>query len=136
MLVIPIVVVNVAQYISNTVRSDESHNSVIRSIYVGDCQDVHNSANLIPILPSGSASFRLVLGIMHYTISGGRATFGKETKRLAIKFSFFGPSWHVDEPPHQTSEGSVMKLDGQIFRKFRTYPSPSMSGRSGARSSN
>jgi hypothetical protein len=50
---------------------------------------------------------------MHYTISGGRATFDKETKRLAIKFSLFGRSWHVEELPHQTSDGSVTEVDGK-----------------------
>jgi hypothetical protein len=50
---------------------------------------------------------------MHYTISVGRATFDKETKRLAIKFSLFDPSWHVDKLPHQTSDGSVTEVAGK-----------------------
>jgi hypothetical protein len=50
---------------------------------------------------------------MDYTISRGRATLDKETKRLPINFSFFGTSWHIDEPPHQTSDGSVMEVDGK-----------------------
>jgi len=50
---------------------------------------------------------------MHYTISVGRAIFEKETKRLAIKISFLGKSWHVDESPRQTSNGSVMVVAGK-----------------------
>jgi hypothetical protein len=50
---------------------------------------------------------------MDYTISRGRATFDKEIKRLGIKFSFFGRTWHVDESPRQTSESSVMEVGGK-----------------------
>jgi hypothetical protein len=32
---------------------------------------------------------------------------------LAIKLSFFDPSRHVDEPPHRTSDGLVMEVDGK-----------------------
>jgi hypothetical protein len=124
-IVAVILVVIAAQQISNAVRSGESHNSVIARIYVGDWQDVKNPTSVIQILPNGSASCRIVNGLANYTITGGRATFDKQTKRLAIKFFFIGPSWHVDEPPHETAEGVVMKLDGQTFRKFRSYPSPS-----------
>jgi hypothetical protein len=107
------------------VRTGESHNSVIGSIYVGDWQDVNNPTNTIQILPNGAASCQIVNGMSHYTITGGRATFDKQTRRLGIKFFFVGPSWHVDEPPHQTTDGFVMKLDGRTFRKSRSYPSPS-----------
>jgi hypothetical protein len=92
---------------------------------------VNNSASLIQILPNGSASCKIVHGFSHYSINGGQATFDKQTQRLAIKFFFMGPSWHVDEPPHQTTDGFVMKLDGQTFRKFRNYSSPSGSGSPG-----
>jgi len=92
---------------------------------VGDWQDVKNPDSVIQILPDGSASCQIVNGTTHYTVTGGQATFDKQTERLAIKFFFFGPSWHVDEPPHQTEDGLVMKLDGQTFRKFRSYSSPS-----------
>jgi hypothetical protein len=109
------------------VRSNESHKSVIGSAYVGDWQDVSNPTSVIQILPNGAASCHIVHGTTNYTITGGQATFDQQTKRLAIKFFFVGPSWHVDEPPHQTSDGLVMKLDGQIFRKSRNYPSPSES---------
>jgi hypothetical protein len=117
--------------ISNWVRSGQSHASVISSIYVGDWQDVKNPGSVIQILPNGSASCRIVNGMSNYNISGGRATFDKQTKRLAIKVFFFGPSWHVDEPPHETADGFVMKLDGQTFRKLRSYSSPSGSGSPG-----
>ena len=120
-----ILVVVAAQQFFSAVRSDESHNSVVGSTYVGDWQDVANPASHIQILPNGSASCRIVHGVSHYSITGGRATFDKQTRRLAIKFFFFGPSWHVDETPHQTADGLVMKLDGQTFRKLRDYPSPS-----------
>ena len=120
-----ILVVVATQHISNAVRTDEGHKSVIGSAYVGDWQDVNNPVSVIQILPNGSAGCQIVHGGSHYTVSGGQATFDKQTKRLAIKFFFFGPSWHVDEPPHQTADGIVMKLDGQTFRKFRNYPSPS-----------
>jgi hypothetical protein len=82
-------------------------------ILLGNSPLDYGSPNLIVILSAGSASCRIVVGIMHYTISGGRATFDKETKCLAIKFSLFDPSWHVDEPPHQTSDGSVMEVAGK-----------------------
>jgi hypothetical protein len=124
-IVAVILVVIAAQQISNSVHSDESHKSVIGSFYVGDWQDVSNPSSVIQILPNGSASCRIVHGATNYTITGGQATFDKQTKRLAIKFFFVGPSWHVDEPPHQTPDGLVMKLDGQIFRKSRSYSSPS-----------
>jgi hypothetical protein len=124
-IVAVILVVIAAQQISNTVRSDESHKSVIGSSYVGDWQDVSNPTSVIQILPNGVASCHIVHGTTNYTITGGQATFDKQTKRLAIKFFFVGPTWHVDEPPHQTSDGLIMKLDGQIFRKSRNYPSPS-----------
>jgi hypothetical protein len=117
--------------ISNWVRSGQSHASVISSIYVGDWQDVKNPGSVIQILPNGSASCRIVNGMSNYNISGGRATFDKQTERLAIKVFFFGPSWHVDEPPHETADGFVMKLDGQTFRKLRSYSSPSGSGSPG-----
>jgi hypothetical protein len=124
-IVAVILVVVAAQHISNAVRSDESHKSVIASSYLGDWQDVSDPTSVIQILPNGSASCHIVHGATNYTITGGQATFDKQTKRLAIKFFFVGPSWHVDEPPHQTTDGFVMKLDGQTFRKFRSYPSPS-----------
>ena len=126
-----VLVVIAAQQISNAVRTGESHNSVSGSIYVGDWQDLKNSASVIQILPNGSASCRIVNGMSHYTITGGQATFDKQTKRLAIKFFFIGPSWHVDEPPHQTADGFVMTLDGKTFRKFRSYSSPSGTGSPG-----
>jgi hypothetical protein len=124
-IVAVILVVIAAQQISNTVRSDESHKSVIGSSYVGDWQDVSDPTSVIQILPTGAASCRIVRGATNYTITGGQATFDRQTQQLAIKFFFVGPSWHVDEPPHQTSDGFVMKLDGQTFRKVRSYPSPS-----------
>jgi hypothetical protein len=124
-IVAVILVVIAAQQISNSVRSDESHKSVIGSSYVGDWQDVSDPSSVIQILPNGAASCHIVHGATNYTITGGQATFDKQTKRLAIKFFFVGPSWHVDEPPHQITDGVVMKLDGQTFRKFRSYPSPS-----------
>jgi hypothetical protein len=113
-----------AQQISNSARSDESHKSVVGSAYVGDWQDISNPISVIQILPNGSASCHIIHGTTNYTITGGQATFDKQTKRLAIKFFFVGPSWHVDEPPHQTSDGVVMTLDGQIFRKSQSYSSP------------
>jgi hypothetical protein len=86
---------------------------------------LNNPASVIQILPNGAASCQIVHGTSNYTVTGGQATFDRQTKRLAIKFFFFGPSWHVDEPPHDTADGLVMKLDGQTFRKFRSYSSPS-----------
>jgi len=130
-IVAVILVVIAAQQISNAVRTGESHNSVIGSIYVGDWQQVNNSDNVIQILPNGSANCKIVNGMTHYSITSGQATFDKQTKRLAIKFFFVGPSWHVDEPPHQTTDGVVMKLDGHTFRKFRSYSSPSGTGSPG-----
>ena len=124
-LITPMVVGNIAQYLFSRGRSGESQNAVISSIYVGDWQDESNPANVIRILPSGSASCRIVQGIMHYTVSGGRASLDKGTLRLAIKFNSFGPTWHVDEPPHETTAGAAMKLDGRTFRKSRSYPLPS-----------
>ena len=129
LVVLLIVAVN---QVSNVVKTDESHNSVVGSVYVGDWQDVSNPASVIEILPDGSASCQIVHGVSHYSINGGRATFNKETGHLAIKFFFLGPNWHVDETPHQTADGLVMKLDGQTFRKVRTYPSPSGSKGPGA----
>ncbi|MBV8213297.1 MAG: hypothetical protein JOZ08_08740 [Verrucomicrobia bacterium] len=126
-----ILVVITAQQISNAVRTNEGHNSVIGSPYIGDWQEANNSANFIKILPNGSASCQIVNGSTHYTVTAGQATFDKQTKRLAIKFFFVGPSWHVDEAPHQTADGVVMKLDGQTFLKLRTYSSPSGSGSPG-----
>jgi hypothetical protein len=120
-----ILLVIAAQQISNSLNTGESRDSVIGSIYIGDWQDLKNPASVIQILPDGSASCQIVNGATNYTVTGGRATFDKQTKRLAIKFFFFGPSWHVDEPPHQTEDGLVMRLDGQTFRKFRSYSSPS-----------
>jgi hypothetical protein len=119
------------QQITNAAHSAQSHGSVVGSFYVGDWQDVKNPQSVIQILPNGSASCRIVNGISNYTLNGGRATFDQQTKRLAIKLFFFGPSWHVDEPPHETADGLVMKLDGQTFRKLRSYPSPSGSGSPG-----
>jgi hypothetical protein len=124
-IVAVILVVVAAQQTSNSVRSDESHKSVIGSSYVGDWQDVSDPTSVIQILPTGAASCHIVHGATNYTITGGQAAFDKQTQRLAIKFFFVGPSWHVDEPPHQTADGFVMKLDGQTFRKVRSYPSPS-----------
>jgi hypothetical protein len=126
-----ILLVIAEQKITNAAHSTESHNSVIGSIYVGDWQDVKNPGSVIQILPNGSASCRIVNGTTNYNITGGQATFDKQTKRLAIKLFLFGPSWHVDEPPHETADGLVMKLDGQTFRKFQSYPSPSGSGSPG-----
>jgi hypothetical protein len=130
-IVAVILVVIAAQQISNSVRTGESHNSVTGSPYVGDWQDVKNPVSVIQILPNGSASCQIVNGSTHYTITGGQATFDKQTKRLAIKFFFVGPSWHVDESPHATADGFVMKLDGRTFRKVRSYSSPSGSGSPG-----
>jgi hypothetical protein len=131
-LVIAIILVVVAaQQISTTARTNESHNSVIGSSYVGDWQDVNHSDSVIQILPNGLANCRIVHGSTNYNVTGGTATFDKQTKRLSIKFFFLGPSWHVDEPPHQTMDGVVMKLDGQTFRKLRSYPSPSGTGAPG-----
>ena len=125
-IVVAVILLVIAeQKITNAAHSTESHNSVIGSIYVGDWQDVKNPGSVIQILPNGSASCRIVNGMTNYNITGGQATFDKQTKRLAIKLFLFGPSWHVDEPPHETADGLVMKLDGQTFRKFQSNPSPS-----------
>jgi hypothetical protein len=130
-IVAVILLVIAFQQISNSIRSGEGHNSVLARSYVGDWQDINNPASIIQIRPNGSASCMIVHGSSHYSINGGQATFDKQTQRLAIKFFFIGPSWHVDEPPHQTTDGFVMKLDGQIFRKSRSYSSPSGSGSPG-----
>jgi hypothetical protein len=126
-----ILVVFAAQKISDSIRSGEGQNSVAGTNYVGDWQDVNNPTSVIQILPSGSASCKIVNGLSRYSLNGGWASFDRQTKRLAIRFLFFGPSWHVDEPPHETADGFVMKLDGQTFRKVRSYPSPSGSGSPG-----
>jgi hypothetical protein len=128
-VVVAIILVVVAvRNISTTARSDQSHNSLVGSSYVGDWQDVNNPASVIQILPNGSGSCRIVHGMSNYNVTGGTAAFDKQTQRLSIKFFFIGPSWHVDEPPHESTDGVVMKLDGQTFRKLRSYPSPSGSG--------
>jgi hypothetical protein len=118
-------------HFSNAIHTDESQNPVVGSAYVGDWQDVTNPSSIIQIQPNGSASCQIVHGSSHYSINGGRATFDKKTNRLSIKLFFFGPSWHVDETPHETAAGFVMKLDGTTFLKSRGYPSPSGSPGSG-----
>jgi hypothetical protein len=127
-----IILVFAVHQISSVVGTEDSRNSVVGTIYVGDWQDVSNPASVIEILPNGSANCQIVHGVSHYSIDGGRGTFDKQTKHLAIKFFFFGPSWHVDETPHETADGLIMKLDGQTFRKVRSYPSPSGSPAPGA----
>jgi hypothetical protein len=131
-VVLVVLLVFAVNQISNVVKTDESHNSVVGSVYVGEWQDMSNPASVIQILPNGSASCQIVHGMSHYSINGGRATFNKETRHLAIKFFFLGPNWHVDEPPHETADGLVMKLDGDTFRRVRGNPSPSGSQGPGA----
>jgi hypothetical protein len=126
-IVAVVLLVVVDQHLTNAAHSTERHNSVIGTIYVGAWQGVKNPGSVIQILPNGSASCRIVNGISNYNITGGRATFDKQTNRLSIKLFFFGPSWHVDEPPHETADGFEMKLDGQTYRKVQNYPSPSSS---------
>jgi hypothetical protein len=124
-VVLVVLIVFAVNQISSVAKTDDSHNSVVGSVYVGQWQDVKNPASVIQILPDGSASCQIVHGMSHYSINGGRATFNKETRHLAIKFFFLGPNWHVDEAPHQTADGFVMKLDGDTFRKVDSFPSPS-----------
>jgi hypothetical protein len=124
-VVLAIFLIVAVNQISNVVKTGDSHNSVAGTAYVGDWQDVNNPASVIQILPNGSGSCQIVHGVSHYSINGGKATFDKETRHLAIKFFFLGPSWHVDETPHETADGLIMKLDGQTFRQVRSYPSPS-----------
>ena len=124
-MVLVVLLIFAVNQISNVVKTDESHNSVVDSVYVGEWQDVSNPASVIQILPDGSASCQIVHGMTHYSINSGRATLNKETRQLAIKFFFLGPTWHVDEAPHETADGLVMKLDGNTFRRVRPYASPS-----------
>jgi hypothetical protein len=124
-VVLVVLLVFAVNQISNVVKTDQSHNSVVGSAYVGDWHDVSNPASVIQILPNGSASCQIVHGMSHYSINGGWATFNKETRHLAIKFFFLGPNWHVDEAPHETADGLIMKLDGDTFRRVRPFPSPS-----------
>jgi hypothetical protein len=131
-VVLVVLLVFAVNQISSVAKTDESHNSVVGSVYVGEWQDVRNPASVIKILPDGSASCQIVHGTSHYSINGGRATFNRETRQLAIKFFFLGPNWHVDEAPHETADGLVMKLDGDTFRKVRGHPSPSSSQGPGA----
>jgi hypothetical protein len=131
-VVLVVLLVFAVNQISNVVKTDKSHNSVVGSVYVGEWQDVSNPASVIQILPNGSASCKIVHGMSHYSINGGRATFNKETRHLAIKFFFLGPNWHVDEAPHETGDGLVMTLDGITFRRVSGYPSPSGSQGPGA----
>lgn len=131
-VVLVIILVFAVHQISSVVGTDNSRNSVVGTVYVGDWQDVSNPASVIEILPNGSANCQIVHGVSHYSINGGKATFDKQTKHLSIKFFFFGPSWHVDETPHETADGLIMKLDGQTFRKVRSHPSPSGSQGPGA----
>ena len=123
-VVLVVLIVFAVNQISGVAKTDESHNSVVGSVYVGEWQDVSNPASVIQILPDGSASCQIVHGMSHYSINGGRATFNKETRRLAIKFFFLGPNWHVDEAPHETADGLVMTLDGDTFRRVRAFSSP------------
>jgi hypothetical protein len=124
-VVLVVLLVFAVNQISSVAKTDGSHNSVVGSVYVGEWQDVRNPASVIQILPDGSASCQIVHGMSHYSINGGRATFNKETRHLAIKFFFLGPDWFVEEPPHQTADGLIMKLGGDTFRKVQSYPSPS-----------
>jgi hypothetical protein len=110
--------------LSNGISKDESQNSVVGTAFVGDWQDVNNPASVIQIQPNGGGSCQIVHGVSHYSINGGKATFDKKTQHLAIKLFFLGPNWHVDEAPHQTANGMIMKLDGDTFRKLRSFPSP------------
>ena len=124
-VILAVVLIFAVNQISSSFRADENRNSVVGTVYIGDWQDVNNPASVIQILPNGSGSCNIVHGMSHYSINGGKATFDKQTNYLAIKFFFLGPNWHVDEAPHQTVNGVIMKLDGQSFRKLRNYPTPS-----------
>jgi len=118
-------------YLISTANMDESRNSIVGSAYVGDWVNANNPSSFIQILPNGTASCQIVHGSTRYSVNGGHATFDKKTGRLAIKFFFFGAAWHVDEAPHETEEGFVMKLDGQTYRRVGPSPSPKPSPGSG-----
>jgi hypothetical protein len=120
------------QQISNLISTpgiDDNRNSIVGSAYVGDWVNAGNPSSFIRILPNGLASCQVMSGGIQYSVEGGHASFDRKTGRLAIKFFFFGPTWHVDEAPHETKDGFFMKLDGQTYR--RLGPSPRASPSSG-----
>jgi hypothetical protein len=122
------------QQISSLLSSagiDDSRNSIVGSAYVGDWVNAGNPSSFIRILPNGSASCQIMRGGIRYSVDGGHASFDRKTGRLAIKFFFVGPTWHVDEAPHETKDGFIMKLDGQTYRRLGPGPSPKPSPTSG-----
>lgn len=45
-----------------------------------------------------------------------------DRKALSIKLFFFGPTWHIDQPPHRNGAQFEMILDGKIYRRVREAP--------------
>ena len=122
------------QQISSLIPSagiDDNRDSILGSAYIGDWVNAGNPSSFIRILPNGSASCQVMSGGIQYSVDGGHASFDRKTGRLAIKFFFFGPTWHVDETPHETEDGFIMKLDGQTYRRLSRSPSPRASPTSG-----
>lgn len=93
----------------------------IPSEYVGDWELVSNEPGQIRILPGGRAEYHSRHGIDSFDVSGARARLTPDRKALSIKLFFFGPTWHVDEPPHRKGDQFEMVLDGKVYRRVREY---------------
>jgi hypothetical protein len=89
--------------------------------YVGDWELVSNEPGQIRILPGGRAECHTKHGITSFDFSGARARLTPDRQALSIKFFFFGPTWHVDEPPHRNGDQFEMILDGKLYRRVREY---------------
>jgi hypothetical protein len=44
-----------------------------------------------------------------------------DRKALSIKLFFFGPTCHIDQPPHRNGAHFEMILDGKVYRRVREY---------------
>ena len=64
-----------------------------------------------PVAPQARAVSRKSLD--RYSAVGSRTRPGT--------LFFFGPTWHIDQPPHRNGTQFEMILDGKIYRRVHEY---------------
>ncbi|HEY0791289.1 MAG TPA: hypothetical protein VGD78_09515 [Chthoniobacterales bacterium] len=92
--------------------------------YVGTWQSVDDPSSTLTIHPDGKGDCDIHHRGGAYRMLGGRIHYDPAHRLLSLKFLIFGPSWHVDDPPHAAEHGSEMKLNGRPYRRIGNVTEP------------
>jgi hypothetical protein len=92
--------------------------------FVGVWRAVDDPRSTITIRADGKGDCDIHHHGSDYQLTGARARYDDVRRSLSLKYSILGPSWHVDDPPHPTSEGMEMQLNGRVYRKTSPVSRP------------